>query len=102
MSIYDTSGNEAYVNEIGWDSSATYPWYVQVTNGSTFVNPTYTVNISFMTLDANGRWQETERVTKENVERRTTLEEAGISLPEYSSNYEGIQQIGWQTSMAER
>lgn len=99
VSIYDTSGNEAYVNEIGWDSSATYPWYVQVTNGSTFVNPTYTVNISFMTLDANGRWQETERVTKENVERRTTLEEAGISLPEYSSNYEGIQQIGWQTSM---
>ena len=53
VSIYDTSGNEAYVNEIGWDSSATYPWYVQVTNGSTFVNPTYTVNISFMTLDAN-------------------------------------------------
>lgn len=99
VDIYDTSGNEAPVNEIGPNVGATYPWYVQVTNGSTFVNPTYTVNISFMTLDANGRWQETERVTKENVERRTTLEEAGISLPEYSSNYEGIQQIGWQTSM---
>ena len=98
VDISDMSGNRASVNEIGPNSGATYPWYVQVMNGSTFVNPTYTVNISFMTLDADGKWQETGRVTKENVERRTTLAEAGITLPEYSSQYDGIQQIGWQMS----
>lgn len=98
VDISDMSGNRVSVNEIGPNSGATYPWYVRVMNGSTFVNPTYTVNISFMTLDADGKWQETGRVTKENVERRTTLAEAGITLPEYSSQYDGIQQIGWQMS----
>ena len=47
-------------------------------------------------LMENGRRR--DELPKENVERRTTLAEAGITLPEYSSQYDGIQQIGWQMS----
>lgn len=88
--IWDNAGNK--VNNNLWEQE--YPYYFQVQNGNTFVNPTYQATISFLALNADGIWEQVQTVTKENVERRTTLKELGIELPE-APQYPGLTFQGW-------
>ncbi len=93
IEIRDTENNQADYNAFTYN--ANYPYYIQVTNGNTFVNPTYDINISFSALNENGEWETVQNVQKENVERRQTLKEIGITFPEMKSKYPGFTQTGW-------
>ena len=92
ISIKDTENN--YANYNAFIILADYPYYIQVTNGNTFVNPTYDINISFSALNESGEWETVQEVQKK-VERRQTLKEIGITFPEMKSKYPGFTQIGW-------
>lgn len=94
LSIHDAAGNEASDELV---NGVEMPYYIQVYNGDTFVNPTYdTVTVSFYELGADGKWQVTDTVTKENVERRATFREAGIEFPEMKAEYPGLTRTGWE------
>lgn len=90
--IKDTENNSA--DSYAFTREADYPYYIQVTNGNTFVNPTYDINISFRALNESGEWETVQEVQKK-VERRQTLKEIGITFPEMKSKYPGFTQIGW-------
>lgn len=90
IGIWDNAGNK--VDNNLWEQE--YPYYFQVQNGNTFVNPAYQATISFLALNADGVWEQVQTVTKENVERRTTLKELGIKLPE-APQYPGLTFQGW-------
>lgn len=83
---------ENYVQDNLWNQG--YPYYFQVQNDETFVNPTYQVTVSFQALGENGYWKQIQTVTKENVERRSTLKELGIEFPE-APQYPGLTFQGW-------
>ena len=72
-----------------------YPYYVNVFNGEAFVDPVRTLSINILKRSASGYYGNVEYIYKENVGRRTTLRELGITLPEFSSEIEGVNQIGW-------
>lgn len=93
ISIYDTSGNSTNLNDN--EGNKQYPYYFYVSNGETIVNPTYSVNINFRVLDEHGDYIEIGSVKKEDVERRTTLKDAGIKFPDGSTTYKGLKFIGW-------
>lgn len=95
--------NSIYINGSIWseyDFSGTerYPYYVYVYNGEGFVNPTFDVTINFYALDAAGDYCSVSQINKENVERRQTMKELGIAMPEMKSDYPGLTQIGWMNS----
>lgn len=90
ISISDKAGNPAPDN-YWWNDS---PYYFNVKNGNSFVAPEYTVSISFMALDANGEWVSVKESHVEDVPRRTTYEEAGITTPKVDS-YPGLKLEGW-------
>ena len=90
ISVYDEAGNYADDSSY-WEDM---PYYFRVRNGNTFVNPTYSVNISFMALDENGQWTMLDEIAYKNVERRTTLAEAGVTEPEVPE-YPGLTFQGW-------
>lgn len=90
IGIWDNAGNK--VDNNLWEQE--YPYYFQVQNGNTFVNPAYQATISFLALNADGVWERVQTVTKENVERRATLKELGIKLPE-APQYPGLTFQGW-------
>ncbi len=90
--IYDTSSNNASSGELLYDA----PYYVQVYSGNTFVNPVYDVTYQFMELSEYGYWTEAE--TKDyKLERRQTLNEAGIELPQIEAKYKDLVFEGWTT-----
>ncbi len=93
IQISDTENNSADYSAFTYN--ANYPYYIQVTNGNTFVNPTYDINISFSALNENGEWETIQKYQKEKVERRQTLKEIGITFPEMQSKYPGFTQTGW-------
>ena len=90
INIEDMAGNNVENNL--WIQG--YPYYFQVQNDETFVNPTYQVTVSFQALGENGYWEQIQTVTKENVERRSTLKELGIEFPE-APQYPGLTFQGW-------
>ncbi len=96
IEIWDTENNQADYNAFTYN--ANYPYYIQVTNGNTFVNPTYDINISFSALNENGEWETVQQYQKEKVERRQTLKDIGIIFPEMQSKYPGFTQTGWTDS----
>ena len=93
VQIQDTEGNAADYS--AFTHSANYPYYINVKNGNTFVNPTYDINISFSALNEDGVWETVQEYQKEKVERRQTLKEIGIIFPEMKSKYPGFTQTGW-------
>nr|WP_317377455.1 hypothetical protein [uncultured Faecalimonas sp.] len=90
IDIDDKAGNNVENNL--WTQG--YPYYFQVQNDETFVNPTYQVTVAFQALNADGVWERIQTVTKENVERRSTLKELGIEFPE-APQYPGLTFQGW-------
>ena len=88
--ISDMAGNTASY----WELLNKAPYYVQVYQGNTFVNPVYDVTYSFNTLTADG-WYESADTVEAKVERRQTLAEAGVQLPVVESEYEGLAITGW-------
>lgn len=90
IDIEDAAGNNVENNL--WEQG--HPYYFQVQNKETFVNPTYQVTVSFQALGENGYWEQIQAVTKENVERRSTLKELGIEFPE-APQYPGLTFQGW-------
>ncbi len=93
IDIYDTELNSA--DDTAFTDGANYPYYINVKNGETFTNPTYDVNISFTALNESGVWETIQEFHKENVERRQTLKEIGVTFPEMVSKYQGFVQTGW-------
>lgn len=93
VDIKDEAGNYASASEL----LADYPYYVNVVAGNTFVNPVYEVNYNFQELNPDGYWDTTETKTVK-VERRATLREAGIELPQIESRYEGFTFTGWEAN----
>lgn len=89
-SIYiGNKDDNSYVKELD------YPYYILVYNGESFVNPAFDLNVTFLALDENGEFVSVEHVKKENVQRRQTLKEIGVTLPEKNAKYQGLTQIGW-------
>ncbi len=72
-----------------------YPCYILVYNGDSFVNPEYNLNVNFRALDENGNYVSVGQYKKENVQRRQTLKEIGVTFPEKNSKYQGLTQVGW-------
>lgn len=92
--IYN-DGESDYAEDSSFTEGANYPYYIQVYNGEAFVNPTYDINISFLALNESGEYEVISYISKENVERRKTLRDIGITFPEMSSKYQGLTQTGW-------
>lgn len=98
---------EWYVNEISIGSSgdetddssysygAGYPIYIRVFDGDHFVNQEFDTEIQFRALDENGQYRTIATVNKENVQRRQTLKEIGVTFPDMNSSYPGLTQVGW-------
>lgn len=97
INIWDKENNKADSSEF----TKGHPYYVNVKNGNTFVNPTYNVNLDFRELNEEGKWISFHRVQNVKAERRQTLKEAGITFPEMNSKYPGVTQIGWEDSSGE-
>lgn len=91
--VNDISGNMADYEPYTY--GANYPYYINVVNGSTHVTPTYDLYIDFYALDQSGNWEIIDQVHKEGIERRQTMQEAGITFPKSESKYPGFKQIGW-------
>ncbi len=91
--VQDTAGNLA--DDVCYTRDAKFPYYINVVNGSTHVTPDYDLYIDFLALDQFGNWRIIEQIHKEGVERRQTMQEAGITFPEAESKYPGFTQIGW-------
>lgn len=77
------------------DLTTDYPFYVNVTDGTTFVTPTYTVDVRFHAFGKDGTWNTVKEFSKAGVERRTTWKETGLTVPEMQDGYQGLKQIGW-------
>lgn len=93
LSIYDGESN--YADDSKFTSEAGYPYYINVYNGTTFVQPSYNISISFMALNENGSWVSIQQIQKDKVVRRQTLKELGITFPEVSVKYQDFEQVGW-------
>ena len=86
----------ANLDEFYPDLSATYPWYFNVYRGESFVADTHDITIDFYRQDGDGWWSVDSSVTVENVARRASLKDMGVSLPEFKSGMEGVKQTGWK------
>ncbi len=93
--IIHNEGGGDHAEDYSFTEGANYPYYIQVYNGDAFVNPTYEVNVSFWALNESGQYENISNISKENVERRKTLKEIGVTFPTVSSKYQGLTQIGW-------
>ena len=74
----------------------TDPYYVYIYDGDTYDDSAFDVNIVFSALDEKGNYYTVGEVKKENVQRRQSLKEVGVTFPEMKSDYEGLTQIGWK------
>ena len=92
-SVHISDGHSQYENYSLYEQGL--PYYVNVFNGDAFVDPVQNLSISILKKNENGYYVNAEYINKENVGRRTTLKELGITLPEFSSEVEGVNQIGW-------
>lgn len=95
VDIRDLAGNYTYLYDYTGNIESN-PFYFNVIKDGTFTNPTYDVKISFCVLDKNGNYNEIKAWNKDNVERRTTLKDAGLSFPDGSTTYEGLVFKGWR------
>lgn len=73
----------------------TLPYYVNVYTGNTFADETRNMSVSVMTVTEQASWLSSLYVNKENMPRRTSLKDMGISLPAMESKIKGLEQTGW-------
>ena len=64
-------------------------------SNDTFTNPVYDLNISFYALNEKGEYTQLSNWEKKQVARRTTLKEAGITIPTITTSYKGLKFKGW-------
>lgn len=97
IDISDMAGNYADNSFVQGGSMLfpAYPYYFNVKNSGTFVNPTYNVDLSFSALDSEGNYKKISTFKKDKVSRRTTLKEAGLKLPSITTTYKGLKFEGW-------
>ncbi len=86
LSVTDQSGNKAYIESYREDFAKTYPWYYMVKSGDTYREDMKNVTFTFygLALQEDGSYQygsEISSQTVENVGRRNSLKELGVSLP---------------------
>lgn len=91
--IEDSEDNSADSSRFTFGSN--YPYYINVYNGNTFVQPSYDVNIYFMALNEKGTWTQLQKSEKKSVLRRQTLNDAGITFPEVDIKYQDFELNGW-------
>lgn len=94
IQLHDVSGN--------WTDSSEYinsfnsnPFYIKMKSNDTFTNPVYDLNISFYALNEKGEYTQLSNWEKKQVARRTTLKEAGITIPTVTTSYKGLKFKGW-------
>ena len=102
VTIRDTQYNYASIYDFDEDFYSTYPWYVNVVVGDTFVQRTMDLNIYFYALDKNGQYKQVSLFQKEEVPKRATFKEAGVVFPEITDGYPGVTQTGWATYEQEK
>lgn len=105
----ETYPTEWYLESVYLTDTATYngyyyrtdeildaEYYFLVENDGTFTNPSFDVSVQFQAVGQNGAYNVVESLNVENVMRRTTYAEAGITAPE-APDYipEGLQFVGW-------
>ena len=93
--IYDLAGNCASLTDYRSDFHTYHPYYVNVINQDTFVSEPYTGSVTFVYLNDRGSWSTASEVTKDNLKKRSTFQEAGIEIPETIYDTSGIEQTGW-------
>ena len=102
VTIQDTQYNYASITDFDEDFYSTYPWYVNVVIGDTFVQQTMDLNIYFYALDENGQYKQVSLFQKKEVPKRATFKEAGVEFPEITDGYPGVTQTGWATYEQEK
>ncbi len=105
----ETYPTEWYLESIYLTDAATYngyyyrtdeildaEYYFLVENDGTFTNPSFDVEVQFYAIDEGGYYNELTSFNAEDVVRRTTYAEAGITTPE-APDYipEGLTFVGW-------
>lgn len=95
IDVRNNSNMKADASQKYPDLTTDYPFYVNVTDGTTFVTPTYNVNVRFHAFGKDGTWNTVKEFSKADVERRTTWKEIGLTVPEMQDGYQGLKQIGW-------
>lgn len=78
--------------------TGSYPWYVNVYNGNTFVDNVVDTYVQFMRQGEEGGWyiqEQSEIVKVGDAGRRVTLRDLGVELPECRPGVEGTTQTGW-------
>gem|GEM_PF-2000022 len=93
--VYIRDGENNTADTSGFTYGAGYPYYINVYNGNTFVQPSYNINISFLALNEAGSWTAVQQVQKDNVVRRQTLKDLGITFPDVNVKYQDFEHIGW-------
>ena len=69
--------------------------YFNVKSDDTFVVPTYKVNAYFNAIDAQGNYVTINTWENNQVERRTTLKDAGLQIPDGATDYQNLSFQGW-------
>lgn len=92
----EDSGTDIELTDVYPNIYSSCPWYFNVYSGNTFAADVRDTYIAFYRQDAYGNWNTDISVEKENVARRVSLSELGISFPENGSEIEGINQTGWE------
>lgn len=92
--FYPVDGGEM----IGSYSDYRYPAYVNVQKDGTFTEETHDLHISVSAYNSDGYTTTIMTSEVEDVPRRYTLRELGITLPEMTSPMEGMNQTGWMDS----
>lgn len=73
-----------------------HPFYFNVVKDGDFTSPTYDVSLSFRKLNDQGEFEFVKEFKKDDVERRTTLKDAGLIFPDGSTTYKDLKFEGWK------
>lgn len=95
VDINDTSDNTTSFHDFCPNAYRNNPYYILVKNEDTYVAPTYDVEVEFMVMNQNGEYVSVAKYNKEEVARRTTLKELGISAPSEITGPEGYKFTRW-------
>lgn len=97
VDINDTSDNTTSLRDFCPNIYQNNPYYILIKNEDTYVAPTYDVEVEFMVLDQDGKYVSATKYNKEEVARRTTLKELGISAPSEITGPDGYKFTRWAT-----
>ncbi|MDD3363025.1 MAG: dockerin type I domain-containing protein [Hespellia sp.] len=97
--IQDVDGNITLLED--YDKSCETNYYFNVENGDSFVRSTYNVTIRFCALNSEGSWEVVNEENFNKVLRRTKIKELVGEFPKVSTEYQGLNQNGWEGSCGE-